>query len=91
MLKKLKNKALIWLMGTNFYNYVLIHVIPYVRFTMYYTTFRGWKYHMGYNLLKPGDIILSQDSKKLTTLIIGGDYSHAGLCLSKDGIFKSGL
>jgi hypothetical protein len=88
MLKKLKNKVLLWLMDTHFYNYMLIHVIPYIRFTLYYTSFKGWKYHQGYKLLQPGDIILTQDSKKLTTFLIGGEYSHAALCVSKDGIFE---
>ena len=88
MLRKLKNKFLIWFMDTKIYNYLLRHVIPYIRFSMYYTTFRGWKYHQGYKLLEPGDIILTQDKKKLTTLIIGGEYSHAALCVSKDGIFE---
>ena len=88
MLKRLKNKFLIWLMETKLYNYLLLHVIPYIRFSMYYTSLRGWKYHQGYKLLKPGDIILTQDSKKLTSFVIGGEYSHAALCVSKDGEFE---
>jgi len=88
MLKKLKNKILIWFMNTKFYDYVLLHIIPYIRFSMYYTTLRGWKYHQGYKLLKEGDYILTQDKKKLTTLVIGGEFAHAALCVSKDGIFE---
>lgn len=88
MLRKLKNKFLMWFMDTKIYNYILRNIIPYIRFSMYYTTFRGWKYHQGYKLLKPGDIILTQDKKKLTTLLIGGEYSHAALCVSKDGVFE---
>jgi len=88
MLKKLKNKFLLWLMDTDFYNYLLKNVIPYVRFSLYYTTLRGWKYHQGYKLLKEGDIVLTQDKKKLTTVLIGGEFAHASLCVSKDGEFE---
>jgi len=88
MLKKLKNKILIWFMDTSVYNYILLHIIPYIRFSVYYTSFRGWKYHQGYNLLEEGDIILTQDSKKLTTFVIGGEFAHAALCMSKDGMFE---
>jgi len=88
MFRKLKNKVLVWLMDTKIYNYALKHVIPYIRFSLYYTTFRGWKYHQGYKLLQPGDIILTQDKKKLTTYVIGGEFAHAALCLSKDGVYE---
>lgn len=88
MLKKIKSKLVLWLMETKFYNYMLLHVIPYIRFTTYYTSFRGWKYHLGYNRLQPGYIILTQDKKKLTTLLIGGEFAHAALCVSKDGEFE---
>lgn len=88
MFKKIKNKLILWLMETKIYNYMLLHVVPFIRFTMYYTSFKGWKYHQGYKLLQPGDILLTQDKKKLTTIIIGGEYSHAALCVSKDGVFE---
>lgn len=88
MFKKIKNKFILCLMETSFYNYLLKHVIPYIRFTTYYTSFRGWKYHRGYKLLLPGDIILTQDKRKLTTFLIGGEFSHAALCVSKDGVFE---
>ena len=88
MLKKLKSKFILWLMDTYFYNYILIHIIPYIRFTTYYTSLRGWKYHLGYKLLEKGDIVLTQDKKKLTSIVIGGEFSHAALCVSKDGIFE---
>ena len=70
------------------YNYMLKNVIPYIRFTTYYTSFRGWMYHLGYKLLKEGDIILTQDKKKLTTYAIGGEFAHAAQCVSKDGEFE---
>jgi len=45
---------------------------------------RGIKYHEGYKKLLPGDIIVTNDRKKLTSLLIPGEFSHAALCISKD-------
>jgi len=70
-------------MQTKTYGHLLIHVIPYIRFTTYYTSLRGWKYQRGYKLLQPGDIVLSKDRKKLTTLLIGGEMTHAAQCVGK--------
>jgi len=55
---------------------------------MYYTSFRGWKYHRGYKLLMPGDFLLSCDKWKLTTILIPGIWAHAALCVAKDGCFE---
>lgn len=76
---------LIWLTNTRFYHYLLISIIPYIRFSTYYTSFRGLKYHAGYKLLKPGHILLARDNKKLTTVLIGGMFTHAAYCVGKYG------
>ena len=93
-------KLMLWLMKTQVYWFIVMRIIPYVRFTMYYTSFRGWKYHKGYEKLIPGDIVLAVDTKKGTAAIIsrvtasdgGKDPSralvHAGQCISKDGHFE---
>jgi hypothetical protein len=73
-----------WLMTTRVYHWLLKHVIPYIRLTTYYTSMRGVKYHAVYDAIQPGDIILSVDDKKLTTFLIGGEFSHAAMCVSKD-------
>ena len=83
-MKKLYRRFMAWLMVTSFYEYVLRHIIPYIRFTTYYTTMRGFIYHALYEKLKPGDVILSYDKKKLTTLLIPGQFSHASMCVSLD-------
>jgi len=74
---------LVWLMNTQAYGWMLKHVIPYIRFTTYYTSLRGAKYQDGYRKLEPGHIILTIDKKKLTSLLIPGDFAHAALCVSK--------
>ena len=79
--KSIYRKALVWLTETKAYKWLLLHVIPFVRFSMYYTTIRGWKYHRGYARLEPGHIILTKDNNKLTTLLIGGEFTHAALCV----------
>ena len=78
----LRKQFLLWFMQTSFFNWLVLHVVPYVRFTCYYTSMRGWKFQRGYELLQPGDILLTTDRKKLTTLLIGGEITHAALCVA---------
>lgn len=75
-------------MQTNFYHWLVKKVIPYIRFTTYYTSMRGWKYHQVYAAIKPGDIILTIDKRKLTTFLIPGEWAHAAVCVSKDKEFE---
>lgn len=76
-------KLLVWLSNTRLYSWMLIHVIPYIRFSMYYPRIRGNIYHDAYELLEVGDYILTKDKHKLTTLLIGGEWTHAALCVGK--------
>ena len=57
-IKKIYKKFLAWFMTTKLYKWSLKSVIPYIRFTMYYASLRGWKYHQMYKELSAGDIIL---------------------------------
>ncbi|GAB1376819.1 hypothetical protein MASR1M48_16710 [Lactococcus petauri] len=84
-MRKIFNKLVLWFMQTDFYGWLLMKIIPFIRFTTYYTSFKGWQYHRGYLKLKKGDFILTVDRKKLTSVLIPGYYSHAGQCISKDG------
>lgn len=70
-------------MQSSLYRWLLQKIIPYIRFTTYYTSLRGVKYHQGYDLLREGDIIVTRDRLKLTTLLIPGYWAHAALCLGK--------
>lgn len=83
MLKSLRRKLILAIMQTEIYRWLLLHVIPYIRFSCYYTSLRGKKYHAGYKHLRPGDVILTLDRKKLTTFLIPGDFSHAAFCVAK--------
>lgn len=80
---KIKNVVYTWLMNTKAYNFLVEKVIPYIRFTTYYTDFKGWQFRPGYAILQPGDIILTVDKKKATTKFIGGEFAHACWCRSK--------
>jgi hypothetical protein len=86
--KKLYKKFILYFMKTSMYVFLLKKIIPYIRFTTYYTSLRGWKYHILYKYLEVGDIVLTIDKKKLTTLLIPGEFSHAAMCVSKDGIWE---
>lgn len=83
-MKSLYRKIINQIMQTKFYKFALKHIIPYIRFSMYYTSLRGDKYHALYKRLKPGDVILTIDKKKLTSLLIPGSFSHAAMCVSLD-------
>jgi len=87
--KTLYRRTVNWLMSTRLYEYLLKHVIPYIRFTTYYTSLRGIKYHALYNHLQAGDVLLTIDRKKLTTVLIPGDFSHAAMFISKDGVWET--
>ena len=75
-------------MQTNLYAWLVKNVIPYIRFTTYYTSMRGKKYHRIYDAVKPGHIILTIDKRKLTTMLIPGEFAHAAVCVSKDTEFE---
>ena len=70
-------------MQSEFYEYIITKIIPFIRISFYYSSMRGYKYKRAYKLLKPGDIILCRDSWKLTSLLIPGKYTHAALCVEK--------
>lgn len=82
MLKAIMRRILVWFMNTKFYHWLLLRVIPFIRFTTYYTRLRGNKYHEGYRILQPGQIILTVDEKKLTSVLIPGLMSHAAACVA---------
>ena len=79
---------LVWLTGTRFWSWLLLKIFPYIRFSLYYTDFKGHQYFAGYELLQPGDIILTKDTRKLTTLLVGGLWTHAALCVGKGAPYE---
>ena len=70
-------------MRTRLYNHVLKHIIPYIRFSTYYPSLNGKQFNRLYDQLLPGDVILTNDKKKLTTMLIPGDFAHAAMCVGK--------
>lgn len=71
------------LMSSPAYKYIITKVMPFARFSVSYSEIRGWKYKRGYDLLKPGHILLSVDRHKLNSIVIPGTFSHAALCVDK--------
>lgn len=88
LLKSFLKSKVRQLMNQRWFSTLMLKIIPYIRLTTYYTSFEGWKYHRGYKLLKPGDIIVTKDAKKLTSFLIPGEWAHAALCVSKDEVFE---
>lgn len=94
-------------MRTKAYLWAMKHLIPFIRLTTYYALpdnkqFKKWGAleMRGYKHLKPGDILLCSDSKKLTSKIIGSATkefgnkqpyfmpSHIALCVDKGTDFE---
>lgn len=61
-------------------------ILPKLRFSNYYSHFNWAKYKEVYSNLRVGDILLSVDKTKLAARIIPGEFSHAALCVSQDGV-----
>lgn len=76
-------KILIWFTNTKIYSDLLLKIIPYIRISSYYTPFRGNQYNEAYEIVRKGDIIVCRDDKKLTTILIGDEWTHAALFLGK--------
>jgi hypothetical protein len=68
---------------SNVWRFILGKVLPKIRLTTNYTSIEGVDYSMGYSLLEPGDILLSVDYYKFLTKLIGGEFSHAAVCIDK--------
>jgi len=86
--KRVYRRSLLSFMSSKAYSWPMLHVIPYIRFSFYYTSLPGWKYRRGYQLLQPGDMVVTNDKWKLTSMLIPGEFSHGALCLSKDATDK---
>ena len=71
----------VWLLGWWVYRWLARWVVPRVRFSTYYPRLTGRQYHRGYQVVQPGDILLSRDDWKLSTWIIPGVFPHVGLCV----------
>lgn len=84
MFKKLLRRILLYVAQTKIYTFCLKHIVPYIRFTTYYPSFDGYRFRKGYGVLRRGDIILCADNRKLTTKLIGGELTHAAICIGKD-------
>jgi len=71
-----------WFLATKFWKWLLLTVLPGVRWSVGYTKIRGWVYKRGYRKLYPGCIICTVDENKASVLI-PGTWSHSALCVAK--------
>jgi len=80
-------RFMLWLMTTPFYKWVVLTVIPKVRFSTGYTMLTGRHYHALYEAMETGDWIFTVDKSSLTGWSImkltGGSVSHAAQCVDK--------
>lgn len=87
LLTWLKRKIAYAIVASEFYTNLLEKVIPYIRLTTYYPRFPRFKFQSLYDMVQVGDILLTNDYRKLTTLLIPGDWAHAAIVVGK-GIDK---
>lgn len=70
------------------YAYFMKNIIWRIRISNYYSDFKGSQYTEAYGKIHEGDIVLCIDKKKLSTMLIPGEFSHAALFLGKDAPFE---
>ena len=76
--------VILWYLNTGFNRWVVLSVLPKLRFSNTYTKLSGVDYRKAYDRLRPGDIILTTDKANISTKIVGGLYTHALFCVAKD-------
>lgn len=81
--KKIKQVTIFKLMDSKIYYHLIQRVIPFIRLTTYYPSMRELTFQKLYSELRPGDIIFQIDEQKLTAKLIGGEWSHVGICVGK--------
>lgn len=91
----MNRKLLMWMLGTRFYKWFLLDFMPGKRFTWKVPSIKGEQFINGYNLLKPGDIVLCIDTRAFTGASIKyltkGTFSHASLCVGKGNVDYPGF
>lgn len=75
-------KLLLKLTQTKFWYIIIMRIIPYLRFSMYYTRFSGMAFNQGLKHLQPGRFLLTMDEKKATTVLVPGFMTHAAYCVN---------
>lgn len=83
-LVKFYRQTMYQMLDSRLWYIVLEKYVPYIRLTTYYPQLKQQLiYNTLYKDLRPGDILLQVDKKKLTTIGIGGEWSHVGICVAK--------
>lgn len=59
------------------WNWLLMNILPYVRFSMYYTRYKGVNYIVASRIMSPGQFILCLDEQKGTAFLVPGFMTHA--------------
>lgn len=83
----MKKVFLVWLTNTKIWSWFILNIMPFIRFSVYYTKFRGIDFITSYRILDEGDVILTLDEKKATR-IVPGLMTHAAYCVNNSS--KSG-
>jgi len=79
-----------WCMTTRLYLWIARDILSWIRISCNHTRLTGKKYHEGYKLLRPGQIILSSDYSRISSYLTPGNLDHAALCVSVGGDYEVG-
>jgi len=77
-IKLIYRRIFFWVASTKVWQFVLTWVIPAIRFGKMSFPFEVYDALVG--SIKIGDTLLVRDPQKFSHIIIGGEYSHAGIC-----------
>lgn len=84
LFQKIYRQVMYKVLDSNAWYRILKYTIPFIRLTTYYPQLKKDLIFVElYRNLEPADILFQVDDKKLTTIGIGGEWSHVGICVGK--------
>lgn len=89
MIKKIKNKILIYILTSKLWSFFITKVLWRFRFSNYYAETTGQEFDKAVRVLQRGDIIFSKDRHKVVSLLIPGKVSHAALYISETEVIEA--
>lgn len=82
-MKKLARQLIDKFSKTKLWKWFVLDFMRITSINHFFVRHSGKEFYHAYNLLRPGDIILTSDSLSLSSFAIPGEWSHAGICVGK--------
>lgn len=78
-----------WLLRISFVQWILIIVIPKIRFSVKPPKMTGSAFAEFTSMLRPGDLVFSSDRSKLSSWLIPGQWDHVGIYIGNSEIVEA--